>query len=46
MVLCIVIRLLIHQSFKPTYQLKANPNIFFAGQMTGVEGMWNQQVVV
>ncbi|WP_084245276.1 FADH(2)-oxidizing methylenetetrahydrofolate--tRNA-(uracil(54)-C(5))-methyltransferase TrmFO [Planomicrobium okeanokoites] len=23
---------------KPTYQLKANPNIFFAGQMTGVEG--------
>ena len=23
---------------KPTYQLKANTNIFFAGQMTGVEG--------
>jgi methylenetetrahydrofolate--tRNA-(uracil-5-)-methyltransferase len=23
---------------KPTYQLKADPNIFFAGQMTGVEG--------
>lgn len=23
---------------KPTYQLKANENIFFAGQMTGVEG--------
>ncbi|MDW0109241.1 FADH(2)-oxidizing methylenetetrahydrofolate--tRNA-(uracil(54)-C(5))-methyltransferase TrmFO [Sporosarcina aquimarina] len=23
---------------KPTYQLKANPNLFFAGQMTGVEG--------
>ncbi|MDN7241260.1 FADH(2)-oxidizing methylenetetrahydrofolate--tRNA-(uracil(54)-C(5))-methyltransferase TrmFO [Planococcus sp. N028] len=23
---------------KPTYQLKANSNIFFAGQMTGVEG--------
>ncbi|MEK4485166.1 FADH(2)-oxidizing methylenetetrahydrofolate--tRNA-(uracil(54)-C(5))-methyltransferase TrmFO [Psychrobacillus sp. FSL H8-0484] len=23
---------------QPTYQLKANPNIFFAGQMTGVEG--------
>ncbi|RNF40613.1 FADH(2)-oxidizing methylenetetrahydrofolate--tRNA-(uracil(54)-C(5))-methyltransferase TrmFO [Planococcus salinus] len=23
---------------KPTYQLKANPEIFFAGQMTGVEG--------
>jgi methylenetetrahydrofolate--tRNA-(uracil-5-)-methyltransferase len=23
---------------KPTYQLKANPNIVFAGQMTGVEG--------
>lgn len=23
---------------KPTYQLKAIPNIFFAGQMTGVEG--------
>ncbi|MBU9672081.1 FADH(2)-oxidizing methylenetetrahydrofolate--tRNA-(uracil(54)-C(5))-methyltransferase TrmFO [Planococcus sp. CP5-4] len=23
---------------KPTYQLKAAPNIFFAGQMTGVEG--------
>ncbi len=22
----------------PTYQLKGNPNIFFAGQMTGVEG--------
>ncbi len=22
----------------PTYQLRANPNIFFAGQMTGVEG--------
>ena len=23
---------------KPTYQLKANQNVFFAGQMTGVEG--------
>ncbi|MGG0643644.1 FADH(2)-oxidizing methylenetetrahydrofolate--tRNA-(uracil(54)-C(5))-methyltransferase TrmFO [Sporosarcina gallistercoris] len=23
---------------QPTYQLKANPNLFFAGQMTGVEG--------
>ncbi|TQR17407.1 FADH(2)-oxidizing methylenetetrahydrofolate--tRNA-(uracil(54)-C(5))-methyltransferase TrmFO [Psychrobacillus soli] len=23
---------------QPTYQLKANPHIFFAGQMTGVEG--------
>jgi len=23
---------------KPTYQLKADENIFFAGQMTGVEG--------
>ena len=23
---------------KKTYQLKANPNLFFAGQMTGVEG--------
>ena len=23
---------------EPTYQLKANPNLFFAGQMTGVEG--------
>ena len=23
---------------QPTYQLKANKNIFFAGQMTGVEG--------
>ncbi|WOV85267.1 FADH(2)-oxidizing methylenetetrahydrofolate--tRNA-(uracil(54)-C(5))-methyltransferase TrmFO [Sporosarcina jeotgali] len=23
---------------QPTYQLRANPNLFFAGQMTGVEG--------
>ncbi|WJY28748.1 MULTISPECIES: FADH(2)-oxidizing methylenetetrahydrofolate--tRNA-(uracil(54)-C(5))-methyltransferase TrmFO [Sporosarcina] len=23
---------------EPTYQLRANPNLFFAGQMTGVEG--------
>lgn len=23
---------------EPTYQLKTNPNLFFAGQMTGVEG--------
>ena len=26
------------KALKPTYQLKSHPNIFFAGQMTGVEG--------
>lgn len=26
------------QLLQPTYQLKSNPNVFFAGQITGVEG--------
>ena len=39
MVLCIAIHLLIHLScLKPTYQFKRRENLFFAGQMTGVEG--------
>ena len=39
MVLCIAIHLLIHHVYlNATYQLKANRNVFFAGQMTGVEG--------
>ena len=39
MELCIVIRLLIHQKcLKPTYQFKNREDLFFAGQMTGVEG--------
>ena len=28
------------------YRLKKQPNLFFAGQMTGVEGMWNPQLRV
>ena len=39
MVLCIAIRLLTHRSLlEPTYQFKRRENLFFAGQMTGVEG--------
>ncbi|MGR5913954.1 FAD-dependent oxidoreductase [Bacillus pacificus] len=34
-----VIRLLIHLTqFRPTYQYKQRDDLFFAGQMTGVEG--------
>ena len=39
MVLCIAIRLLTRLNcLQPTYQFKRRENLFFAGQMTGVEG--------